>query len=201
MKKEITVETENYVRKLLKGLPAYLTYHNINHTIQVVDSVIKISCNYHLSDEENEILVLAAWFHDTGFIKTYKGHEKESKQIASAFLKLQNYPQDKIKMVTRYIHATRMNHQPKNVLEKIIRDADLYHLATPNYFQILDALKEEWEHVYKTKIKDELWYIQNLNFLTTHRYHTSYCQNQLKDKKQKNIFKNLQKVATYKCSI
>ena len=172
MKKEIKAEAEKYVRRLLKKLPSHLTYHNLNHTIQVVDSVTKICGNYHLSDDEKEVLILAAWFHDSGFIKTYKGHEKESKQIATTFLKAQNYPKEKIKMVVKCIDATKINYQPKNVLEKIIRDADLYHLATADYFQLLDALKKEWEFVFKTKITDEIWYVRNLNFLTNHRYHT-----------------------------
>ena len=201
MKKEITAEAENYVRKLLKKLPSYLTYHNIDHTIGVVDSVIKISDRSHLSEDEKEVLILAAWFRDTGFVKTYNGHEKESKRIATAFLKSQNYSAEKIKMVATCIKATKMDHKPKNFLEKIMKDADLYHLATVDYFQTLEALKKEWEHVFETKINDELWYVNNLDFLRSHRYHTSYCQRQLKDKKQENIFKNLQKVATYKCSI
>ncbi|MCG8319430.1 MAG: HD domain-containing protein [Cytophagales bacterium] len=201
MKKEITAETENYVRKLLKKLPPYLTYHNINHTTRVVDSVITIACNCDLSEDEKEILVLSAWFHDTGFIKTYRGHEEESQQIASAFLALQNYPREKIKLVNRCIDATRISHHPKDLLEKIIRDADLYHLANSDYFTILENLKKEWEHVHRTRIKDEVWFVQNLNFLATHRYYTSYCQQHLKEKKQENLFKNLQKVATYKCSI
>ncbi len=207
MKKEIIAATEDYVRKLLKKLPAYLTYHNLHHTVEVVDSVVKIadSCHLidscHLTDDEKEILILAAWFHDTGFVETYKGHEKVSKQIATTFLKSQKYPGEKIKMVRRCIDATKINYQPTNLLENIIRDADLYHLATADYFKKLASLKKEWEYVYKTKITDQSWYTKNLDFLTAHRYHTPYCQHQLKVQKQENVFKNLQKVATYKCSI
>ena len=103
--------------------------------------------------------------------------------------------------ISRCIDATRMGHCPKDELEKVMRDADLYHLASPEYFTILESLKKEWEHISETKIADETWYAQNLEFLATHRYYTNYCQRQLKEQKQQNLFKNLQKVASYKCSI
>ena len=42
----------------------------------VAKAVRLMSSEMQLTDEEKEILELAAWFHDTGFTRVYMGHEK-----------------------------------------------------------------------------------------------------------------------------
>ena len=57
--------TEDYVRNLLKDkLSSSYSYHNLEHTIQVVDKVKILSKEEHINPEDTENLLLAAWFHD-----------------------------------------------------------------------------------------------------------------------------------------
>lgn len=201
MKKTLIEEVEEYVRGLLLSLPDYLTYHNLNHTLEVVSAIKTISDNNTFSKKEQEILLISAWFHDTGFIKTYKGHEKESTRLAIDFLKQHGYDKEDIKLVKRCITATKISYKPQDMMEMAIRDADVCHLAGHDYFNKLSLLKQEWEYVFKKKITDQMWFSQNLNFLTNHQFQTPYCKNNLSQKKQENMFKNLQKVACYKVHI
>ena len=187
----------NYVARLLREeLSSDLTYHNLSHTIGVVQGVWSISENSELTRDEIEILELAAWFHDTGYLECYKGHEFESQKIAQTFLRKQNYPDEKTKRVLNCIAATKMPHQPVSLLEKVICDADLYHLSLTDYGYTQQRLREEWSKVLNLEFSDEEWINQNLKFLEEHRYFTSYGQKVLQKGKIVNIwrYKELHKI-------
>lgn len=80
-------DVENYVTNLLGSqLDAVYVYHNLVHTQRVLETCRELVGHLKLGDEESENLLIAAWFHDTGFIKGAKNHEEESVKIASDFL-------------------------------------------------------------------------------------------------------------------
>ena len=61
-------EVSTYCKEILiSGKCASLPFHNLTHTMEVVDAVKKISEKEGISADEREILVIAAWFHDNGF--------------------------------------------------------------------------------------------------------------------------------------
>ena len=61
-------------------------FHNLEHTRQVVDAVEVIGCHYQLNSNNQLILLVSAWFHDTGFSAGQaEGHEKESIKLATDF--------------------------------------------------------------------------------------------------------------------
>jgi HD superfamily phosphodiesterase len=62
-------ESENFVCTLLKDkLYDLYFYHDCSHTLEVV-SAVKNSIAEKLSPLESEMVIIAAWFHDTGYIK------------------------------------------------------------------------------------------------------------------------------------
>src|SRR5690606_14574977 len=71
-----------------------LPFHNLQHTKEVVQNVKYLCAAMDINKQNTEILVVAAWFHDTGFSTTYKGHEDESKLIATHFLKKEKVSKD-----------------------------------------------------------------------------------------------------------
>ena len=80
-------QSENFVSKLLKDkLSNSYTYHNFNHTFDVVAAVTTLADSKNISSSDKEILLIAAWFHDTGYIKGCSNHEDCSIVIASDFL-------------------------------------------------------------------------------------------------------------------
>ncbi len=66
----IVQKAENFVFRLFKDKlsPDYI-YHNFNHTLRVVNNVSEIARAEGVNEEDIEILVLAAWFHDAGYIR------------------------------------------------------------------------------------------------------------------------------------
>ena len=60
-----------------------LCYHNIDHTLDVIEQAEQIALSEKISPAK-EILLLkvAALFHDTGFLYVYTGHEEKSCEIA-----------------------------------------------------------------------------------------------------------------------
>ena len=76
-------KAQDYVFNLLREkLSPSLIYHNYLHTAEVVEAANEVAEGSNLSKEDTELINLAAWFHDTGFVEKYEGHEEVSKEIA-----------------------------------------------------------------------------------------------------------------------
>ena len=52
-----------------------LIYHKYGHTVDVVNAAEEIALGSDLSNGDREILLIAAWFHDTGYLVQHEGHE------------------------------------------------------------------------------------------------------------------------------
>ncbi len=190
----ILIRTREFVEDLYDlQLPGSIRFHTIEHTRQVVKAVNIICVAQGVGFEDREILQIAGWFHDTGFIHNYQNHEQMSIEIAQHCLRAWNYPEEKIRKVSACIRATRIPQNPENELEKIICDADMYHLSDENYWHVNLKLKEEISSQ-KEYIPDSKWYLNNLSFLINHSYFTEYGKQVLEDLKQKNIDLNIQKL-------
>ena len=118
-------------------------YHNLTHTAEVVKIAREIAEASAVSEEDLEIVLISAWFHDIGYIDKCDGHEDIGKNYAKKFLEEKNYPPEKIQTVLSLIEATRLPRNPQNLLEEIICDADLYHLGTNDFEKKGDLLKKE----------------------------------------------------------
>lgn len=127
---EIIEKTESFATDLLSNeLDRKYLYHNLKHTRRVVKSTKEIINSLDLKPEDVEALILAAWLHDTGYTKGSDGHEEQSCAIASNFLESLGVGKDTIQSVQDIILATKRYHEPKNIKEEIIRDADASHFA------------------------------------------------------------------------
>ena len=147
-----------------------VVYHNINHTNRVVDAAREIIDHSTLTDDEIEVLMISTWFHDVGYIDGCDDHETRSKEYASKFLKDKGVDDERIEKVKDCIDATRVEQEPDNLMEKVIKDADSAHLAS-----------DEWIDV-------------NIQMLSNiHRYYTSYAKENWQPKKQENLSELLKK--------
>ena len=173
-----------YIRN---NMPDEYVFHKEKHTKIVVETALEIADGSGISDEEREILEIAAWFHDTGYAITYKGHEAESIRIATEFLAKEGYPEDKINAVANCIKATQMPQSPNTLIEKIICDADLSNFGRKNFFERDDLVRAELEAVKQKKYTDTEWWIFAKELLQNHTYHTEYAREKFNKKKEKNI--------------
>ena len=186
----IVAEAENFVRQLFKDkLSASFLYHNFHHTEVVVKAVKKLILNSDLPLEEQEILLLAAWFHDTGYVHDAKNHEQFSIEILTAFLQEKQYEAAYIAKVSALINATVYGYEPQTVSEKIIRDADYSHLATKSYLQSSELLRKEWEITENKHYTDVEWAQGNCELFTKHHYYTDFALREWTPKKEKNFTK------------
>ncbi len=188
--KSITQAASEYVYDLMKDkLPGIYVYHNFKHTSEVVDAIKKIGNKSDLSEDDLEIVTLAGWFHDSGFTQKYENHEDVSIEIAKNFLKEKNYPEEKIEKVVNCINATRFPQDPKNILEEIICDADLFHLGTKDYDDKSDLLRVEWEKTGNKEYSQLDWIKINIDFLLSHKFYTKYAKKNLEENKTDMLVK------------
>jgi predicted metal-dependent HD superfamily phosphohydrolase len=182
-------ESENFVCTLLKDkLYDLYFYHDCSHTLEVVSAVKELSRAEKLSPLESEMVIIAACFHDTGYIKGSENHENESVSIVSDFLKEKDKSDEYIEKVASIIQATTFDHVPQTLLEKIIRDADYFHFTKEDYPVKCNLLRKEWEVTNKAKYTDLEWAYENLKVLSqNHVYYTDYAIANWQTLKEKNI--------------
>lgn len=181
-------EAQLFVLNLLRNQQMKsLAFHNYAHTLQVVQAAFDLAIHQNIAADQQEALLLAAWFHDTGYLVTYRGHEAESKKLAASFLQKRYYPEEQVETVLHCIGATKVTQAPHNLLEEIIRDADLFHLSAPDYDKALQNLRQEWQLFLENSASDYDWLIENLSFLNKHQYHTIYAKEHWQAGKLKNI--------------
>ncbi|SCW37574.1 hypothetical protein [Mucilaginibacter sp. NFR10] len=184
----IVKRTAAYVTSLMEeNLPATMYFHNLEHTQRVINAAIEIAGHNKLKRQELTILTVAAWFHDTGYLYHYKGHEDTSMVIAGTFLMQHHYNNDFIQQVWDCIEATKVPQSPQNLIQQIICDADMHHLASVNYLDFAHDLKQEWEVHLDKQYSDKEWHTLNLSLLQQHQYFTEYGKTVLQAMKKKNI--------------
>lgn len=172
-------------------------YHDISHTKSVVNSATKLAKIYHLDDRDTFIVVAASWFHDAGYFSgAAEGHELRGADIASALLKNMHQEDSVIDGVRNCILATKMPQQPKTLLEQIVCDADLAHLATDDFFERNKLLRKEIEATTVKKISKTEWRKNSLLFLEKHSFKTDYGKTEMTAGKQKNIEKLKARIKT-----
>lgn len=163
-----------------------LPFHSVDHTKEVYKYVKTIASYEEVFGTDLEPILIAALFHDTGMAETYVNHEEKSVEFAMEYLKGKDYPEDRLKIVTSCIMATKMPQNPENAFEKIICDADLYHLGLESYIFRNERLRVEWETFFDKEYSDEEWYAINVEFLEHQKYHTWFGKTVLKNRKDLN---------------
>jgi predicted metal-dependent HD superfamily phosphohydrolase len=184
----ITKKVEQYVTSLLtEKLHKHIYFHNLKHTRQVLKAAREISEKMKINDKEKELMEIAIWFHDTGFIKDYINHEEESAKIAEAFLKEQNYPEDEINVIKKAILKTNIDTLPDSKIEKIIRDADLAHISKKAGVKRGDLLRKELYFFCNKEFSDEEWLKVDKDFYKNVNYFTDFARKNWQPKVKKNI--------------
>ncbi|WP_299286483.1 HD domain-containing protein [uncultured Mucilaginibacter sp.] len=72
---------EFIIQKLRNELSPKLSYHSVAHVLDVYDAAEKIGKAETISAAEMKLVLTAAAYHDSGFLKGAKNHEEESCRI------------------------------------------------------------------------------------------------------------------------
>lgn len=189
---DLISKIEDFVLHLFKDkLSNNYIYHNFSHTKRVVESASFLAEKENISAEDQEILLIAAWFHDTGYTQSESDHELESMRIASGFLKNEtNFSSEKIEKVKNLIAVTKLGETPETLLEKILKDADCSHFARDDFNEISELLRQELKLLGKANYKSLEWQAINIQMLSEkHRFYTDYAVEFWQTKKQDNLIK------------
>src|SRR5687767_9458965 len=145
-----------------------LVYHNLVHTENVVNAAIEIANHYRLNDLDYFIVVTAAWFHDIGYYTDPARHEEKGAEEAAVFLKRKGVEESTVQTVANCIRATRLPQTPETLLEKIVADADLFHLGTSKFNEINKVIRKEFVALHNIDITKEEWRNKTIRLLETH---------------------------------
>lgn len=179
---------EKFVKELLSSPPTTdYPYHNLEHTMKVVNHV-KFLGNYENVDPgDMEKLIVAAWFHDSGYSVSYHKHEEKGILIAKKFLSERHAPNALNSQIEHLIRATIMPQNPQNAIEGVLCDADMFHLSQEDIVEQSLALWKESNMVNGRNISRQKYLNTTLKLLTEHHYFTNYGKNKLERKKEANI--------------
>lgn len=180
---------ESRIREMFKSCQkSELCYHNLDHTTQIVNKAQEIGEYYAIGKDEQEDLFFAAWMHDIGYWEGKgEGHEARGAATAEKYLTELGLSMVRIERVKSIILATKVPQNPQNLLEKIICDADLFHLSSDSFFDQTLLLKQEHENSGRGNFALIDWLKRSYKFMKDHHYHTSYAQQYLQPGKEKNL--------------
>jgi len=192
---EILHQTSEFVFKLFKEkLSNKLVYHTYKHTTETVNEARLIGEEHNLPPEQMEVLLLAAWLHDTGYIDTYQGHEENSARLATKFLTDQGYPEEKVTQIAACIRESKMGDPSTDLLTNILLDADLSSLGKPTFEGNAELLRVEWEIFLNRFYSDFEWAQHQVDFLEKHTYKTEPARARFEAQREKNILLMRQKL-------
>ncbi len=186
----ILAEVQEYVTRLFSDSnDDTLRYHNIRHTRNVVEAARLIAGKCRVAGRPLEELLVAAWFHDVGYLHRTHNHEDISKQYAREFLQSNGMDQEYIEQVEKCIEATRVPQDPQDQLSAILCDADLYHVSREDFMEDTQIFWDELNAMNGEELDDSHYLERTLRFFNDHHFHTHYGKTILKPGKDVNMLK------------
>ncbi len=187
---DILQTASDHVRDLLTTrAPDWAIYHSFEHTVETVEATREIAEGSKLDRAETEIVLLAAWFHDTGYTEMADGHEERSAELAREFLTRNGYPADRTDAVVRCVLATQVPQHPADILEQVICDADMAHIGTKRFFDKNELIRTEMERRAGKPMTEGEWLTICTDFVVSQRWHTKYAREEYQERKTKNLLR------------
>lgn len=174
-------------RALLGALPAELVYHDADHTFAVVlPAAERYAEAEGLDDVTRALVSVAAAFHDTGMLDTYRHHEEVSARFAESAMRSLGFGDEEIARVRGMILATHLPQAPRDPAECVLADADLDILGRADFLDVNRRLREELARM-GTTFSDAEWYTQQAAFLRDHSYFTDSAKAMRDEGKRANL--------------
>ncbi len=188
MASALVQDAQAYITELFaKELPTKLTYHTIRHTEAVAKECRALAPAAGLGDDDTEALLLAAWFHDVGYLDVYDGHEFRSMERAGAWLAEHGAGPGRVQLVKDLIKATHRDETPETELQQLLVDADMSNLARKDFRSSAELLRTEWELVLGKTYSNPEWAELQLNFMLQQKYHSEAGKERYKKDFKKNL--------------
>ncbi len=176
------------IDRMRKELNPSLTYHTIEHTLDMHHAAIRLMEMEHFDDEHERLLIeTAAIYHDAGMMISYNDHETQSVLIAGEMLPTFGYSLEDIDEVAGLILVTKLPQMPTTLPEQILCDADLDSLGRDDFFLESFKLQLEWKLNGIAVTTLEEWLRFEVKFFTGHEYFTKSGRELRQEQKRKNF--------------
>ena len=164
-------------------------FHTLEHTMNVVSMVGLMGRPSGLSEQELDAVLIAAWFHDIGYLVGLENHEESSITIVARFLEEKQVDQSFRDLVMLCIRATKRIREPVLMAEKVIMDADVAHVGHEYFISMSKRLRKERSACQGYNVSGLDYWKETLIFLENLRFYTPYAQTHLLPVKERNIQK------------
>lgn len=172
--REVLLDPSLYCRilnELRVSMPREFCFHNWMHTCEVVEAVYRILRMFPLlSVRRKRCLLLAALMHDFGYLVDPSNHEEASARMAAEIYKSIGIGAKDVENITKIILATNPTRCPITLEEKIIRDADLYHMKSSTRQKRKSLLLRQELKNNGQDYSDAEWKRLDCAFRKTHRF-------------------------------
>lgn len=176
-------EAEKWVfHQLIAELDERLCYHDLMHTSDVIRAAERLCYLEEMGSRDTILIKTAALFHDIGFCVQYLDNEEIAADMAGENLPAFGFSPIEINTIQGLILATRVPHNPLNLLEEIICDADLDYLGREDFHPLSQNLKRELMR-YDIVKTDQEWDEVQVKFFNSHRFFTPSAKRLRGDKK------------------
>ncbi|MFK7807854.1 MAG: Pycsar system effector family protein [Saprospiraceae bacterium] len=192
----ITKQAKKFLKKYFKqNFPLSYKFHNYSYIKEVVKTSKKIAQEMEASEENIEILRLAAWFYLSGKAINYDDYHEASVALAASFLEDRKYPKEKIDKVAALIRGTKSDSPMTGKLIDILRDASIAYTGSKDFKRSSTLLRVELEEQYHKIIKNKVWAQQQYDFLTGISFRTSYANDKYQYRLADNIDSQRKRIA------
>ena len=140
---DLTRAKDYITQRLVNDLSDDLFYHGAHHTFAVVKAAAFIAASEGINKQEYNLLMTAAYFHDSGFLFQYNSNEPFAAKLVEEVLPEFDYSEAEINAVKKIILATQSHIIPSTLLEEIMCDADHDYIGTEDYHEIASTLRKE----------------------------------------------------------
>lgn len=168
--KELKVEVEKIYQEMIKKpevvealvlldqLPENLKYHNKAHTLDVIRETILFTLADGQSGEVIDLEVIAAAWHDVGYVKRYKNNEPVAIELFKQSKTFQSLsPEDRQKIIDNILDTQLIVDDGKPKLlnsmsnRGYLLDADVSNFGREDYFEnsklIAEELGIDWSNI------------------------------------------------------
>ncbi|MCT4580431.1 MAG: HD domain-containing protein [Flavobacteriales bacterium] len=191
---DLTKARDYITNRLVNELSDDLFYHGAHHTFAVVKAAGQLAYNEGISKREYNLLLTAAYYHDSGFLFQYKSNEPFAAQLAIETLPNFGYSTKDIEAVNRIILATQSHIMPNSLLEEIMCDADHDYIGTEDYHKIAQTLRDELATTGVVYQDIEWLEVQHTYLTTKHQYFTQTAKKNRVPQKEQIIKELLNKI-------
>lgn len=159
------------LRFLARRLGPRKEYHNSTHMDEVALIAEVLACRENVPFRDRLLVTAAGQVHDLVHEEGRNDNEEMTVRRVFPYLLQFGFSKGETKTISSLILATKQGVDPKNLLERIIKDADLAYLGMPDAFIRSDRLRKEHG------IDELAWYTKvQLEFLRQFSFYTDAAQ-------------------------